>query len=562
MGIPLYFRHLVNNFDDILTSNKNLKSCDNLYLDLNCGIHYCCREIIKDGYNKNKKDIIEKKMIENIISYINLLLKYSNPQKMLFIAVDGPAPKSKMNQQRLRRFKTFYERKELKKIEQQNNINKEEKDVWDTNAITPGTEFMDKLGKTLQNIKTYISNKNLKIILSDSNVPGEGEHKIFNYIKEHDIQGSNVIYGLDADLIMLCLASKRENMYLLRETVEFNNKIHVDGFKFLFLDIDRLKSHLLEEVCDRLGQYNLSDEQKNEIVDDYIFLSFLLGNDFITHSPSVDLHNGGFDLLLDLYARFYLELKSNLVSIQNKKINHDFLKSIIRDLGMMEDSILETYFKKRLRWRPPNKNYDSQYEKDIDLLNFLPRINNDLEKNVRQGDDGWRERYYQNVFNFDTSTRYEIDKLCHNYFEGLYWTFHYYNFDCISWDWSYLYHQSPSFHDLYLYMDKFLADVNSIEIKNNIKIKPFEQLLIVLPPDSKDLLPYEYSKLMVDSNSDIIEYYPELYNIETFNKRYFWECAPILPFISVKKVRDSCKNIKLSKEEKNRNTFRKLIEIK
>ena len=70
MGIPLYFRHLVNNFDDILTSNKTLKTCDNLYLDLNCGIHYCCREIIKDGYNKNKKDIIERKMIENIISYI------------------------------------------------------------------------------------------------------------------------------------------------------------------------------------------------------------------------------------------------------------------------------------------------------------------------------------------------------------------------------------------------------------------------------------------------------------------------------------------------------------
>ena len=37
MGIiPLYFRHLVNNFDDVLTSNKNLKQCDNLYLDLNC----------------------------------------------------------------------------------------------------------------------------------------------------------------------------------------------------------------------------------------------------------------------------------------------------------------------------------------------------------------------------------------------------------------------------------------------------------------------------------------------------------------------------------------------
>ncbi len=562
MGIPLYFRHLVNNFDDILTSNKNLKTCDNLYLDLNCGIHYCCREILKDGYNKNKKDIIEKKMIENIISYINLLLKYSNPQNMLFIAIDGPAPKSKMTQQRLRRFKTFYEKKELKKIEENNNIKKDDIETWDTNAITPGTEFMDKLGKTLQNIKNYIDNKNLKIYLSDSNVPGEGEHKIFNFIKENDIKGSNVIYGLDADLIMLCLASKRPDMYLLRETVEFNNKIHVNGFKFLFLNIDRLKSHLLEEVCDRVGQYNLSDTQKNEIIDDYIFLSFLLGNDFLTHSPSVDLHNGGFDLLMDLYSRFYIELKSNLVSVADKKINHDFLKHIIKDIGMMEDSILETYYKKRIRWRPPQKTYENQYEKDIDLLNFFPRINNSLEKLVKQGEEGWRDRYYKNVMGFDISTRYEIDKLCHNYFEGLYWTFHYYNYECISWEWSYKYQQSPSFHDLYLYMNEFLADINLIDLKDNSKIKPFEQLLIVLPPESRNLLPYEYSKLMVDINSDIIEYYPIKYNIETFNKRYFWECAPRLPHISTKKIKNTLKDIKLTKDEKHRNTFRKLIEIK
>ena len=158
-------------------------------MDLNCGIHYCCRQIIKDGYNKNKKDIIEKKMIENIISYINTLVDYSNPQKMLFIAIDGPAPKSKMSQQRMRRFKTFYERKELKKIEEKNNIQKPITDVWDTNAITPGTEFMDKLGKYLLKIKDHLKNKNLKVYLSDSNVPGEGEHKIFNYIKENDIKG-------------------------------------------------------------------------------------------------------------------------------------------------------------------------------------------------------------------------------------------------------------------------------------------------------------------------------------------------------------------------------------
>ena len=111
-------------------------------------------------------------------------------------------------------------------------------------------------------------------------------------------------------------------------------------------------------------------------------------------------------------------------------------------------------------------------------------------------------------------------------------------------------------------MNKFVADINLMNVKDNNKIKPFEQLLIVLPPDSRNLLPYEYSKLMVDCNSDIIEYYPIKYNIETFNKRYFWECAPILPYISSKKIRNILKDIKLNKEEKYRNTFRKLIEIK
>ena len=41
------------------------------------------------------------------------------------------------------------------------------------------------------------------------------------------------------------------------------------------MDLDNLKSHLLEEVCDRIGQYNLTDEEKQRVIDDYIFLSFL-----------------------------------------------------------------------------------------------------------------------------------------------------------------------------------------------------------------------------------------------------------------------------------------------
>ena len=94
MGIPLFFRYLVNNYDDLLTSNKQLLDCDNLYLDLNCAIHYCCREVLKnEKFSLTKQNDIENKMIQFVIQYIEILVEYSKPKKLLYIAIDGPAQK-------------------------------------------------------------------------------------------------------------------------------------------------------------------------------------------------------------------------------------------------------------------------------------------------------------------------------------------------------------------------------------------------------------------------------------------------------------------------------------
>ena len=203
MGIPLFFRYLVNNYDDLLTSNKQLLDCDNLYLDLNCAIHYCCREVLKnESFSLTKQNEIENKMIQFVIQYIEILVEYSKPKKLLYIAIDGPAPKAKLNQQRMRRFKKFYDKKTNDELKTKFKEEIDTNPVWDTNAITPGTVFMNKLSIHLK--KYFENRKDLKVIISDSNIPGEGEHKLLKHLRENYKENDfNMIYGLDADLISL-----------------------------------------------------------------------------------------------------------------------------------------------------------------------------------------------------------------------------------------------------------------------------------------------------------------------------------------------------------------------
>jgi 5'-3' exonuclease len=95
--------------------------------------------------------------------------------------------------------------------------------TWDSNAITPGTPFMTLLANSLRywvvkklntdpgwkgvsrasTLAYQISDSSkLEVIISDASVPGEGEHKIMDFIRRqrisplHDPNTKHVIYGL------------------------------------------------------------------------------------------------------------------------------------------------------------------------------------------------------------------------------------------------------------------------------------------------------------------------------------------------------------------------------
>ena len=283
---------------------------DNLYLDMNSILHNCSHS--NDGEISRLTD---EQIFGAIFAYIDYLFNLIKPKKVFYMAIDGVAPRAKMNQQRARRFRSAVEAEEMlkKAIESGEPIPKDP--AFDTNAITPGTEFM---AKVTENLKFYINQKvsndkqwqDIEIILSGHEVPGEGEHKIMEYIRVQKAQDTynpntrHCVYGLDADLIVLGLVAHEPHFSLLREEVTFGrNQKHstdVSNQTFFLLHISLVRDYLREEF------ESLSDEISFEydferILDDFVLILYVIGNDFLPNLPDLHLNKGAFPLLLHTF---------------------------------------------------------------------------------------------------------------------------------------------------------------------------------------------------------------------------------------------------------------------
>ena len=470
MGIPVFFKTLITNYDDLLLNSEFSERVNhNLYLDLNCAIHPCC-----------SGETDEAIMIQKIITKINDLVELVKPISEIFIAIDGVAPKAKMIQQRSRRHKSITLHK-----------------PWDTNMISPGTPFMKKLSLELQ--KTYTDNR---FVLSDSDVPGEGEHKILQRIKlsklsKQSKQSNHVIYGLDADLIMLSLVSNCNTIFLLRERTEYN----IENLKgeYIYMDIDVLKKN----ICDKIPNV-----PPNIAIDDYIFICFFLGNDFIKNSPSINLRYDGLDSLLSLYNSVQKDYhyKFQIINRSVKDlINYEYLKRLIEKLELDESKRMFRIFTIRKKQNYRCKQNLSRIVDPVEAKEFedynKPILHMKDEYHIFK-DKKWQPRYneYLSIPN---------DLLCSEYLKSILWTTHYYFDECIDWSFAYDFCFSPTLYDLknYILQNETIVFEKKIEVPS---VK--EQLLFIMPFKTLENLGF--------SKKDSIPFVP---NEKHLLKRYEWE---------------------------------------
>ena len=107
----------------------------------------------------------------------------------------------------------------------------------------------------------------------------------------------------------------------------------------------------------------------------------------------------------------------------------------------------------------------------------------------------WRERYYKHYYNVEKEEIVEFSKnMTFHYMRGLKWITQYYFDECPSWNWYYPYDHPPLLHD----MVDCLVDFNKIKFTLGEPLKPYEQLLCVLPKQSSYLLPKCLQKIMLN----------------------------------------------------------------
>jgi len=614
MGVPKFYRWISERYPCLseVVKEYQIPEFDNLYLDMNGIIHTCSHPNDDNPHFR----ITEEKIFADIFHYLEVLFRMIQPKKLFFMAVDGVAPRAKMNQQRSRRFRSAKEAELNEKKARDRGEDLPEEARFDSNCITPGTPFMVRLQEQLKyfvhmKISTDSLWRNTQVILSGHETPGEGEHKIMDYIRYqkslpgYDPNTRHCLYGLDADLLMLGLCTHDPHFSLLREEVKFGGKKSQASKRtptpeettFHLLHLSLLREYIDYEFQDlkHLPFYNVEN-----IIDDWVLMGFLMGNDFIPHLPHMHINKGGLPELYESYKCVLPKLGGYLN--ENGTLNLPRFEAFMARLSEFEMEKFDDIYSdaKWLEGKTARRtNGRTEVEATpgpghvYEMLEGLPEPgvnqnptprNADLERLMastlefessdsesqeideeanlmEDGGIGSRSAFFQMEFRqhkrdyyihklkYKQVTEETLNEQAECYVRAIQWNLHYYYNGCVSWSWYYPHHYAP-----------WITDIKAFSnMKMNFELSkpfmPFEQLLAVLPAASKNLIPPAFQSLMLSDNSPIIDFYPQEFEQDLNGKQQDWEAVVLVPFIDESRLLEAmkAKSTMLTSEEVLRN---------
>ena len=527
MGIVRFYSWLRNkNYRGVLV-RRVPQNVSSFSFDFNGIIHNTAQLVYAYGAGENparrrlveKADpkILEAEFYQALATKLSELIVAVQPRETLVIAIDGVAPQAKIAQQRQRRFRSVKD--------SQGNV------IFNSSSITPGTEFMKRLDNFLQRWIVSAS-KTLppKVIYSSHMVPGEAEHKIYEMMRNGDISGdgAHVVYGMDADLIMLSLLSPLDRIFLMREDIRD------------VIDIDNLKTALEEDI------------PSPTYIDDFVVMIYLIGNDFLPHLPALNDMDEAIETLMRTYNMNGTSLtkESNQGKEGEREIDWSGLSSYLTALADEESRLLELESIKDVKH--PSRMIIAATTKTETMKG------NQVVRKSRFNPDIYRGVWYENAlglqgpkandifsklvpgYNFGPTTG-KIVEMVKSYLTGVSWVYRYYSSgkDFVNNDYVYRDNHSPLLSDIALVSKQFVPKKEDYEFNQHaLEINPVHQLLSVLPPQSKDLLPVEVRHLS-NPNSLIADYFPidEILERDGFNTD--WQGILLINFVNMNRIMDA-----------------------
>ena len=524
MGIPSYYKKLIDTIQGLVSKGHPQGDINWLFMDFNCLIYHCLyREDTPPYPGPDKKDEWETEFLNCIVMYCLKVIKEVDPKSGVYIAIDGVVPMAKMRQQRLRRFKSVW-------LSAHPETDASPGPTWDKNSITPGTRFMMKLRIRLETMIEKYQKKTW--LLSSSDEPGEGEHKIISEWRKGIYTGNFAVYGLDADLIVLSIlgrecCSLNNNISLFREEVNAG-KISYDDMGeevFEWFSINALRDWLSAEF----------QEKQRLFILNYCFAMSVLGNDFLPSSLGLKIREDGHGELLDIIKALTSKGVA-LIDPSTLEVLIDGVNQLFTVLSSNEEVRIQKYIHKKQMLA---HNLGTEASKIGDSNWPLSHIEENILSDGKKLDNNWKEKYMTHFFNGFSYTKKDISRVCKEYLYGIQWIWAYYTgvTTNICFNWFYPFNLPP----LWQLLRDYICDYNQLPTfpeKVLVKvtdIRPVEQLALVLPLESWSLIPPCRERALPQIAP---QFYPSVFSFESVGKRYFWECESMIPLPSILEVKE------------------------